>query len=74
MNFPHISLKKLNVQNVKEKMNDKPKGASMRQDTAKVHEIISKAVITKNANPTLVQAILSWCKDTVTTIIYKDKF
>ena len=50
------------------------KGVSMRQDTAKVHEIISKAVITKNANPTLVQAILSWCKDTVTTIIYKDKF
>ena len=50
------------------------KGVSMRQDTAKVHEIISKAVITRNANPTLVQAILSWCKDTVTTIIYKDKF
>ena len=50
------------------------KGASMRQDTAKVHEIISKAVITKNANPTLVQAILSWCKDTVTAIIYKEKF
>jgi hypothetical protein len=50
------------------------KGVRMRQDTAKVHEIISKAVITKNANPTLVQAILSWCSDTVTTIIYKDKF
>ena len=50
------------------------KGASMRQDTAKVHEIISKAIITKNANPTLVQAILSWCKDTVTTIMYKEKF
>ena len=50
------------------------KGVSMRQDTAKVHEIISKAVITRNANPTLVQAILSWCKDTVTTITYKDKF
>jgi hypothetical protein len=50
------------------------KGASMRQDTAKVHEMISKAVITKEANPSLVQAILSWCKDTVTTIIYKEKF
>ena len=50
------------------------KGVSMKQDTAKVHEMISKAVITKNANPTLVQAILSWCKDTVTTIIYKEKF
>ena len=50
------------------------KGVNMRQDTAKVHEIISKATITKNANPTLVQAILSWCSDTVTTIIYKDKF
>ena len=55
-------------------MNDKIKGVSMRQDTAKVHEMISKAVITKNANPTLVQAILSWCKDTVTTIVYKEKF
>ena len=50
------------------------KGVRMRKDTAKVHEIISKAVITRNANPTLVQAILSWCKDTVTTITYKDKF
>ena len=46
----------------------------MRKDTAKVHEIISKAVITKNANPTLVQVILSWCKDTVTSIVYKEKF
>jgi hypothetical protein len=50
------------------------KGVSMRQDTAKVHEMISKATITKKANPTLVQAILSWCKDTVTTISYKEKF
>ena len=50
------------------------KGASMKQDTAKVHEIISKAIITKNANPALVQSILGWCKDTVTTILYKDKF
>ena len=50
------------------------KGVSMRQETAKVHEMISKAVITKNANPKLVQTILSWCKDTVTTILYKDKF
>ena len=50
------------------------KGVSMRQDTAKVHDMISKATITKKASPALVQAILSWCKDTVTTIIYKDKF
>ena len=50
------------------------KGVSMRQDTAKVHEIISKATITKKANPALVQSILSWCKDTVATIIYKEKF
>ena len=50
------------------------KGVKMRQDTAKVHEIISKAIITKNANPALVQAILGWCKDTVTTIVYKEKF
>ena len=46
----------------------------MRQDTAKVHEMISKVTITKKANPTLVQAMLSWCKDTVTAIIYKEKF
>ena len=46
----------------------------MRKDTAKGHEIISTAVITKNATPTLVQAILSWCKDTVTSIVYKEKF
>ena len=50
------------------------KGAGMRQDTAKVHEMISKATITKKANPVLVQSILSWCKDTVTTIIYREKF
>ena len=46
----------------------------MRQDTAKVHEMISKVTITKKANPALVQAMLSWCSDTVTTIIYKEKF
>lgn len=50
------------------------KGASMKQNTAKVHEIVSKAIITRNANPALVQSILSWCKDTVTNIIYKEKF
>jgi hypothetical protein len=55
-------------------MNDKIKGVSMRQDTAKVHEMISRAVITNDANPALVQAILSWCKDTVTTIVYKEQF
>ena len=46
----------------------------MIHNSAKVHEMISKATITKNANPALVQAILSWCKDTVTTIMYKEKF
>ena len=50
------------------------KGVNMRQDTAKVHEMVSKAIITKDASPSLVQAILSWCKDTVTTIVYKEKF
>ena len=50
------------------------KGVSMIHNTAKVHEMISKAIITKKANPTLVQAILSWCKDTVTNIVYREKF
>ena len=46
----------------------------MVHNTAKVHEMISKATITKKANPALVQAILSWCIKDVTTIIYREKF
>ena len=46
----------------------------MRQDTAKVHEMVSKVTITNDAKPELVQTILSWVKDTVTTIIHKAKF
>ena len=50
------------------------KGVDMRQDTAKVHEIVSKVVITNDAKPELVQSILSWVKDTVTNIVHKVKF
>ena len=50
------------------------KGVDMRQDTAKVHEIVSKVIITNDAKPELVQSILSWVKDTVTNIIHKVKF
>ena len=50
------------------------KGVDMRQDTAKVHEIVSKVIITNDAKPELVQVILGWVKDTVTNIIYKAKF
>ena len=46
----------------------------MRQDTAKVHEMVSTVTITNDAKPELVQTILSWVKDTVTNIIHKDKF
>ena len=46
----------------------------MRQDTAKVHEIVSKVIITNKAKPELVQTILSWVKDTVTNIIHMVKF
>ena len=46
----------------------------MRQNTAKVHEMVSKVVITNEAKPDIAQAILSWTKDTVTTIISKDTF
>ena len=46
----------------------------MRQDTAKVYEIVSKVTITNDAKPELVQVILSWVKDTVTTIVHKAKF
>ena len=50
------------------------KGVNMRQDTAKVHEIVSKVTITNDAKPELVQVILSWVKDTVTNIVHKTKF
>ena len=49
------------------------KGASMRNDSAKVHETVSKVIITDKAKPELVQCILSWVKDTVTRIVYKNK-
>ena len=50
------------------------KGARMKNDTAKVHETVSKVVITNKAKPEIVQNILSWVKDTVTKIVYKNKF
>ena len=50
------------------------KGVNMRQDTAKVHEIVSKVIITNDAKPEMAQSILSWVKDTVTNIIHKAKF
>ena len=50
------------------------KGVNMRQDTAKVHEIVSKVVITNDAKPEMVQSILGWVKDTVTNIVHKVKF
>ena len=49
-------------------------GVDMRQDTAKVHEIVSKVTITNDAKPELVQTILGWVKDTVTNIVHKAKF
>ena len=50
------------------------KGVNMRQDTAKVHEIVSKVTITNDAKPEIVQVILSWVKDTVTNIVQRAKF
>ena len=50
------------------------KGVNMIQDTAKVHEIVSKVIITNDAKPEMAQSILSWVKDTVTNIIHKAKF
>ena len=50
------------------------KGVNMRQDTAKVHEIVSKVTITNDAKPEMVQSILGWVKDTVTNIVHKVKF
>ena len=45
----------------------------MKNDTAKVHETVSKVVITNKAKPEIVQSIFSWVKDTVTKIVYKNK-
>ena len=50
------------------------KGATMKQNTVTVNEMISKITITNDAKPEIAQAILSWTKDTVTTIVSKDKF
>ena len=55
-------------------VNNLKKGVNMRQDTAKVHEIVSKVTITNDAKPELGQTILGWVKDTVTKIVYKNKF
>ena len=46
----------------------------MRKDTAKVHEMVSKITITTEAKPDIAQTLLGWIKDTVTSIIHKDKF
>jgi len=46
----------------------------MRQDTAKVHEMVSKITITDEAKPAFVQQLLGWVKDTVTQIAYKKKW
>ena len=46
----------------------------MNQSTAKVHEMVSKITITNESKPDIAQSLLSWGKDTVTTIIHKDRF
>lgn len=46
----------------------------MTNNTAKVHEVVSKITITDEAKPELVQQILGWVKDTVTNIKYKQKW
>ena len=46
----------------------------MKNNTAKVHEVVSRVTITDNARPEIVQHLLSWIKDTVTTIVQKKKF
>ena len=50
------------------------KGAIMDNNTAKVHEAVSKVIITDDARSDTVQNILGWVKDTVTQIVYKKKF
>ena len=49
-------------------------GVNMRNETSKVHETVSKVTITDKARPETVQNILGWVKDTVTKIVYKNKF
>ena len=46
----------------------------MDNNTAKVHEAVSKVIITDDARSDTVQNILGWVKDTVTQIVYKKKF
>lgn len=46
----------------------------MKQNTAKVHEIVSKVTITNEAKTDIAQTLLGWVKDTVTNIVHKDKF
>ena len=46
----------------------------MKIETSKVHEMVSKITITNDARPDIVQAILSWTKDTVTNIVQKETF
>jgi hypothetical protein len=46
----------------------------MKQDTAKIHEMVSRVIITDSASPLLAQQILGWVKDTVTKIEYKRKW
>ena len=50
------------------------KGVIMDRPMAKVHEIVSKVTITNTTTPEIAQTILSWTKDTVPQIHYKDKF
>ena len=46
----------------------------MSNETAKLHEVVSKVIITDEARPSIAQDILGWVKDTVTQIVYKKKF
>ena len=46
----------------------------MDNNKTKVHETVSKVIITDKARPDIVQCMLSWVKDTVTQIVYKKKF
>jgi hypothetical protein len=43
-------------------------------ETAPMHEIVSKVTITKEAKPDLVKNILTWVKDHVAEISQKDRF
>ena len=46
----------------------------MKNNTVKVHQMVSRFTITDNAKPEIAQHILSWIKDTVTTIVQRKKF